>query len=51
MTLTAASDSRGKSITIERAIQAFKAEFSEHAALNTQKWVAPRGSTEWGTRV
>ena len=33
----ATSVSAGKSITIERAIQAFKAEFSEYAAPNTQK--------------
>lgn len=31
------SESAGKSITIDRAIQAFKTEFSEYAAPNTQK--------------
>jgi hypothetical protein len=31
------SVSAGKSITIERAVQAFKAEFSDYAAPNTQK--------------
>jgi integrase len=30
-------DQKNKSITIERAIQAFKSEFSEYAASNTQK--------------